>query len=295
MELNLCWWNLGISPPVKGIKKDKTEAIKLATHYLKKISQEKSVDFFGVCEISEDEAIDFKPLADKLHMEYLNLSGSIGRIIMDISIIYEPSKLEYVSFKYITKRQPDDRTLRVAVRVVFKDITTGRLLTFFLSHWPSIKSADEKTREDVAEALRNNITKILEDHGTESQIICMGDYNTNPYSVAINEKLYATRDYHRIKKKRNLLFNPFWYLLSDKKTNNLGTYHYKTGSSNRWFVFDQMLFSSSFIYGNADCLKLDMNSLDFHRILSDDNQCLDQKFFNTFDHYPIFCRIHHDH
>ncbi|WP_445923688.1 endonuclease/exonuclease/phosphatase family protein, partial [Klebsiella pneumoniae] len=168
------------------------------------------------------------------------------------------------------KIQPDDRTLRIAVRVVFKDAVTGNLITFFLSHWPSIRSADEKIREDAAESLRNNVNKILDDHGIESQIICMGDYNTNPYSVAI-------------KNKRKLLFNPFWYLLSDKKTNNLGTYHYKSGASNRWFVFDQMLFSSSFIYGGKDCLKLDMNSLDFHRILSDDNQCLDQRFFNTFD------------
>ncbi|EIW9339805.1 TPA: endonuclease/exonuclease/phosphatase family protein, partial [Klebsiella pneumoniae] len=33
MELNLCWWNIGISPPVKGVKKDKAEAIRLAKHY----------------------------------------------------------------------------------------------------------------------------------------------------------------------------------------------------------------------------------------------------------------------
>lgn len=294
MDLNLCWWNIGISPPVKSVKKNKTMAIKLAKNYIKEMSQEKNVDFFGICEISEDEAIDFQPLADELHLEYLNLSGSVGRIIMDISIMYEASKLDYVDYKYIIKRQPDERTLRIAVRVVFKDATTGKIITFFLSHWPSIRSADEKIREDAAESLRNNITKILDDHGPDSQIICMGDYNTNPYSIAINEKLYATRDYHRIKKKRNLLFNPYWYLLSDKKTNNLGTYHYKSGTSNRWFVFDQMLFSSSFIYGDNDCLKLDMSSLDFHRILSDDNQCLDQHFFNTFDHYPIFCRIYHD-
>lgn len=295
MELNLCWWNIGISPPVKSEKKDKTEAINLAKHYIKKISQEKSVDFFGICEISDDQAIDFKDLADKLHLEYLDLSGTVGRVIIDISIMYEASKLEFISHKYITKIQPDDRTLRVGVRTVFKDIKTDNLLTIFLSHWPSILSATEKTREDVAEALRNNITKIMNDHGSDSQIICMGDYNTNPYSVAISDKLYATRDYHQIRKKRKLLFNPFWYLLSDKKTNNIGTYHFKSGSTNRWYVFDQMLFSSSFLFGGDNCLRLDMNSLDFHRIMSEDNLCLDQRFFKSFDHYPIFCRIHHDH
>lgn len=294
MELNICWWNIGISPPIRSNNKDKTQAITLAKHYIKKMSQEKSVDLFGICEISEDEAIDFKDLAKKLDLEYLDLSGKVGRVIIDISIMYEASKLEFISFKYITKIQPDDKTLRVGVRVVFKDIKTERLLTVFLSHWPSVLSASEKTREDVAEALRSNISKILDDHGVDSQIICMGDYNTNPYSVAINEKLYATRDYHQVQKKRKLLFNPFWYLLSDKKTNNLGTYHYKSGSTNRWFVFDQILFSSSFLFGTDSCLQLDMNSLDFYRIMGDDNTCLDRRFFETFDHYPIFCRIYHD-
>ncbi|MBA5198945.1 endonuclease/exonuclease/phosphatase family protein [Pectobacterium aroidearum] len=295
MELNICWWNIGISPPIRIVKKDKQEAIEMAKEYIKYFSQEKNVDLFALCEISQDEAINFNILARDLEMEYLDLSGRVGRIIIDMSILYETSKLEFISYKYITKIQPDGKTLRVGVRVVFKDVITDRYLTFFLSHWPSRVSADEKIREDVAEALRNCITKIIDDHGVESQIICMGDYNTNPYSVAINEKLYATRDYHQIIKKRNLLFNPCWFLLSDKKTNNIGTYHHKSGASNRWYVFDQMLFSSSFIAGNNDCLKLDIDSLDFHRILSEDNGCLDDDFYRTFDHYPIFCRIHHEH
>lgn len=294
MEINICWWNIGVSPPIKINKKKKSKAIALAKQYILQFSQDKRVDFFGVCEISEDEAIDFKELADELHMKYLDLSGKVGRVIIDISILYEASKLKYISHKYITKIQPDDKTLRVGVRVVFEDIATKRLITFFLSHWPSRVSAEEKTREDVAEHLRCCITKIFEDQGPESQIICMGDYNTQPYSIAINEKLFATRDYHQIKKKRNLLFNPCWHLLSDNRTNNIGTYHFKAGTANRWFVFDQILFSSSFLVGKADCFTLDIDSLDFHRILGDDNICLDRNFYNTFDHYPIFCRIYHD-
>ncbi|MFN2993980.1 endonuclease/exonuclease/phosphatase family protein [Serratia plymuthica] len=293
MELNLCWWNIGISPPVRTQKKDKTEAVALAKHYIKKLSLERKVDFFAICEISEDEAMDFSDLAKKLHLTYLDLSGKVGRVIIDISVMYERSKIEYISHKYITQVQPDERTLRVGVRVVFKENISGKIITFFLSHWPSVLSATESTRENVAIALRNNIDRIFEKYGVESQILCMGDYNTNPYSSAIHEKLYTTRDYHLIKEKRRLLFNPFWYLLSDKKTNNIGTYHYKSASSNRWYVFDQIIFSSSFLYGNHSCLKLDINSLDFQKVLEDDNKCLDDRFFKTFDHYPIFCRVSH--
>lgn len=293
MELNICWWNIGISPPIKKQKKDKSEAIEMAKDYIKDVGEKKKIDFFAICEISEDEALDFSSVADELQLSYLDLSGIVGRVIIDISVMYEPTKLEYISHKYVTKIQPDERTLRVGVRVVFKETEKDRLITFFLSHWPSVLSADEIIREAAAISLRNNIDNIIEKHGAESQILCMGDYNTNPYSVAIHNNLYATRDFHIIKNKRKLLFNPFWYLLSDKKTNNIGTYHYKSGASNRWYVFDQMLFSSSFLYGRGDCFKLDIGSLDFHKALEDDNNCVDEVFFKTFDHYPIFCRVSH--
>jgi len=293
MELNICWWNIGISPPIKKQKNNKSEAVNLAIEYMKEISVKKKIDLFAICEISDEEALNFSSLADELQLSYLDLSGKVGRVIIDISIMYEASKLEYISHKYVTKIQPDERTLRVGVRVVFKDSDKERLITLFLSHWPSVLSADENVREAAAVSLRNNIDHILDKHGTESQILCMGDYNTNPYSSAIHNNLYSTRDYHIIKNKRRLLFNPFWYLLSDKKTNNIGTYHYKHAPSNRWYVFDQMLFSSSFLYGKEDCFKLDIGSLDFHKALEDDNNCVDEVFFKNFDHYPIFCRVSH--
>ncbi len=227
-------------------------------------------------------------------MEYIDLSGRIGRIFIDISIMYKMSKLEFISSKFLTKLQPDNRTIRVGVSVVFKEIENQKIITFFLSHWPSVLSADDKIRRIAAQELRNSIDKLFENQGKEAQIICMGDYNTEPYSDSMINTLYATRDYHIIKKKRELLFNPFWYLLSDKKTNNLGTYYYNSASMSRWYVFDQMIFSSSFLYGKEDCFKLDLEQIDFYRILNDDNHCLDDIFFKKFDHYPIFCRISHE-
>lgn len=294
MELNLCWWNIGVSPPIKKAKKENSETIKLAKDYIKDMVEKRHLDIVALCEISQDESIDFKELANELEMDYIDLSGKIGRVIIDVSIMYEMSKLEFISSKFLTKLQPDNRAVRVGVRIVFKETEYNRFITLFLSHWPSVLSADDKVRNSAAQELRINIDNILKKYGSDSQFICMGDYNTNPYSEAMVDILYATRDYHIIKKKRELLFNPFWYLLSDKKTNNIGTYYYKFAPSNRWHVFDQMIFSSSFLYGKDDCFKLDVDKLDFHKILKDDNECLDKVFFENFDHYPIFCRILHE-
>jgi len=294
MSLNLCWWNLGISPPIKKKKEDKKEAIELAKKYIKEISRNRSIDLFALCEVSEEEEIVFTDLAEELDLTYLDLSGRVGRIIIDMSVMYESSKIEYISHKNITKSQPDGRNLRVGVRVVFKILKTEKILTIFLSHWPSMLSATNEIRDDIAIALRSNIDSIFERYGFDSQIICMGDYNTQPYSSSIHEKLFATRDFHQIKKRRGLLFNPFWGLLSNGKSNNVGTYYYKSPQANRWFVLDQMMFSSSFLYGDKPCIKLDKTSFDYHNIISDDNIISDHVFFKNFDHYPIFCRLSHD-
>jgi len=294
MILNLCWWNIGISPPIKKQKEDKSQAIKIAKNYIKKISLSRNIDFFALCEISEDEAMCFNELAKKLKMSYLDLSDKVGRIIIDMSIMYEPSKLEYLQHKNIIHEKPDGRKLRVGVRVVFKDVKTGEIITFFLSHWPSNLSATDSIRDDIASVLRYYIDDIFNRFGSASQIICMGDYNTQPFSTAIHEKLFATRDYHIIKKKPRLLFNPFWGLLADGNMNNLGTYHFHSARDNRWYVFDQMMFSSSSLSSDEKKLKLHPDSFDFHRIISDDNVVSDERFFKTFDHYPIFCRLSHE-
>ncbi|MEB6390938.1 endonuclease/exonuclease/phosphatase family protein [Kluyvera ascorbata] len=295
MILNLAWWNIGISPPIKTRKKDKTLAIKIAKNYIKKISLQRDIDFFAICEISEEEAVSFKEISDKLQMSYLDLSDKVGRIIIDMAIMYEQSKLEYLHHKNIIHAQPNGRSLRVGVRVVFKDVSNGEIITFFLSHWPSMLSATDAVRDDIAAALRYHIDGIFTKHGASSQIICMGDYNTQPYSTALHEKLFATRDYHIIKKKPLLLYNPFWGLLANGNMNNIGTYHYTSAKDNRWYVLDQMIFSSSFLSEDKNKLKLQPASFDFHNIMSDDtNTVSDDVFFRTFDHYPIFCRLSHE-
>lgn len=292
MILNIAWWNVGISPPIKKQKDNKEEAIKIAKNYIKKLSVQREIDFFAICEISEDEAISFQEVSQKLNLLYLDLSDKVGRVIIDIAVMYEGSKLEYLHHKNIIHAQPNGRNLRVGVRVAFKDISNGEIITFFLSHWPSMLSASDSVRDDIATVLRYHIDEIYKEYGISSQIICMGDYNAPPYSTAIHEKLFATRDYHLIKKRPALLYNPFWGLLTNGKMNNIGTYHYHSPKENRWYVLDQMIFSSSFLLGSGNKLKLDPTSFDFHNIMSDDeNTISDNRFFKTFDHYPIFCRL----
>ncbi|KAB0584458.1 endonuclease/exonuclease/phosphatase family protein [Edwardsiella anguillarum] len=294
MEINICWWNIGISPPITTQKKDKSDVFTIALKYIKDISVSRNIDLFAMCEASENESEELKTLANELHLDFIDLSTQIGRVVLDMAIMYESSKLEFISKKNLIHEKPDGTNIRVGVRVTFKESLTEKIITIFLSHWPSKLSTDEHIRESAATSLRNAIDFIFNKYGNDSQILCMGDYNTPPYSNAIKNILSSTRDFHAIKKRPKVLFNPTWCFLSDNNTNNLGTYHLKTGKSERWHVIDQMIFSSSFIHGAKDTLKLDINSFDLQRALANDNKYLDEVLFSNFDHFPIFCKVYHE-
>lgn len=69
-KLNLGWWNIGISPPIRSNKAKKTDAITLAGNYITQFIQQRDLDFFALCEVSEDESCFLNDLAKKkiLHL-----------------------------------------------------------------------------------------------------------------------------------------------------------------------------------------------------------------------------------
>lgn len=68
MELNLCWWNIGISPPTKSKQNVKTEKVGLAKKYLEELIIKKTLDIIALSEVSENESYAFKQLATQLKM-----------------------------------------------------------------------------------------------------------------------------------------------------------------------------------------------------------------------------------
>lgn len=82
MDLNLCWWNMGLSPPIRSSKRIDIEDIGLAKQYLGRMIEKRTLDIVALCEISKKENLDFKQLASELNMEYVDLSGRIGRMFI---------------------------------------------------------------------------------------------------------------------------------------------------------------------------------------------------------------------
>lgn len=298
-RINLAWWNIGISPPILKQTISKDTELKKAGEMLLELSICESIDFFVFCEVSIEQSDFLKSIADNLSMEFIDLTGRDGRLVMDMSLMYESSKLEYISHKYINDSDGTGYNRRVGVRVLFKECRGGEFITFFLSHWASNLSASDKDRVKFSTILRREIDSIFKKHGVNSNIILLGDYNSQPYSYEINEVLETTKDYLLIKnhiKKRRLLFNPFWKCSSDNKYHSSGSFYFKNGEYDRWYAFDQMMFSSSFIVDgeNEHRLKIDLSSFKYYSIFDCEMMTMDDDFTKHFDHTPIFGRIYYE-
>lgn len=295
-SLNLAWWNLGVSPPTLMATKDKSIELGNAIRFIKKAAIERSIDLWVFCEVSTEDAPSLKAIADDLDLAFVDIFEVDRRVVIDLSFIYEASKLEYISSKNINVTMPDESTLRIGAKVIFRDLVNNDYITCFFSHWPSRLSLSEQDKIKFASSLRASIDSIFFRYGYSSKIILMGDYNSQPYSYSLHDTLYSTKDYNLVKKKPRLLFNPFWKIISDGNKNNIGTYFFKSPKIDRWFVFDQMMFSSSFLRGKGQDsnLMVDLESFCCHPITDNEGVILDKPFHNSFDHSPIFGRLHYE-
>lgn len=298
MDINIAWWNTNVSPPVRKKIKKKESSYKslFAAAYIKKFATEYNVDFFALCEVSDREFSILKNLAMKLQMEFLGLSHTINKVIMDFAILFESSKLQHVKSNYITPDNASGSSLRIGVHVIFKEEKNKELIHMILSHWPANSTKKDKLIQ-IASRLRDYIDNhIYSVYGHESKIICVGDYNQQPYSNVITEHLESTKDIFNIKKRAlsKLLYNPCWKLLSNCPGNNSGTYYHRVNKKDRWYVFDQLLFSYSLLSDNINEIKFDSNSIQTHFVFNNNDKVIDSRFIRNFDHFPIFGRLKYD-
>ncbi|WP_353167479.1 endonuclease/exonuclease/phosphatase family protein [Providencia sp.] len=298
-RINLAWWNIGISPPIHRTLKDKTNELIAVKTFLTDLFVDKSIDFFVFCEVSSNNTDFLSDLAQELSLDFVDLTSKNGRLILDMSVMYESSKLEYITHKSINEDDASGVGIRAGVKVIFKELKTEKFITFFLSHWNSKLSIDEMDRNDFSNILRKMIDRVFDTYGIDSHVILLGDYNTQPYAQALHENLKTTKDYLLIKekpKKERMLFNPFWKCISDNKYHSTGSYYHEYGRYDRWFAFDQMMFSSSFIIDNDEKypLRLDLSSFKYHSLFDCDTMVMDSDFLAIFDHVPIFGRIYYD-
>lgn len=293
MNVSLMWWNTSLSPAIANNKNHngdiESEAFSMLEHFLHDLR----FDLLCLGEVDSDVLGKIENRFAGGSYVVLDRCSRAGNTRFDIGVVYNKEKLEFVDVKDIIK-QRGGRTCKVAQLIEFTIDGGNTELFVFASHWPSNLYGNDKGPH--ASEMRNIIDDIQTSNDIDALIVCMGDFNEEPFQSTLSGALMATRDRSLVRQKKDLLYNPFWKKMGCKSNYHHsnydeysigGSYFHKNNSQCRWYTYDQMIFSSGFI-GNTDWhLNEQLTFIWAEDVMA--SKVLDNK--HPFDHFPIVGQI----
>lgn len=285
-HLTFCWWNTSLSPNGQTRDDSTAHSADCVDIVVREILKFKSVDFLAIGEVSESDLELFKKSLSSTSYEIIGCHESAGRGNFSQAYIYDSTKLQILKSEVLTWRLAG-RTYRAGHSLVVETYETSRFLVI-VSHWPSkLQSENDSIRPQLATTIRNYCDDISESIDGNPAIILMGDYNSEPFEIALAESLMASRDRTRVMKKKDLFYNPYWKNLGMSDCNRFcGSYYHRSGILGNWRLFDQMIFSSNLIDGDKWYIDEQATELGLESVYK-----LIENRKTHFDHLPVFARL----
>lgn len=293
-NLFFTWWNTSLAPSAK--TRANANQRNVVYDIINFMINTLNIDFIALGEVSEIDITNIKLNCNLNNHMVVSGIDKAGRSSFDTCYIYNSKKIEFIGYMNSVIKK-NRKTYRLAQKVDIKVVSTDTLMHLFISHWPSRLHypKDDPERHQWGIRLRMIIDEISSLYDNNPYIICMGDYNDEPFDTSIAEHLMATRDRDLVIQRKALFYNPFWRQLGYTRNKNeteleqssCGSYYYKNGSITKWHTFDQIMFSHSFI--KYDKWRLDDESANILclpgllDIIKDPNE--------IFDHLPIITKI----
>lgn len=289
MKLTLVWWNTSLAPLSKTAASE--SHLNTVCRVLECFVEQLQADFIALGEINDDHFNYLEQYTNINGFRWLNLSGKNERITFDTCVLVREDKLQILYTQNLILPKATN-SVKIGQKLIMAVADYDSPVHIFLSHWTNVRDCHEADRQHLGIRLRYEVDTILLSDNS-APVILLGDYNAEPFADSLTTGLSSTRDMTRVRKKPLLLYNPFWRHLGEAKSykhgvdsttkNRCGTYYYKSGSITRWHTFDQMLFSSCFIGGNAWHLNEELTGIiDTPELF---NLVIDAK--QKFDHLPI--------
>lgn len=290
-QLVLMWWNTSLSPPVPD--PGRTEAdVNFAISHIKKLRCDYQFDLLGLCEVSSE---DLRAIIDGVGDPYLAVADETdrsSRLKIDTAIIYDRRKLEKVDSRNFIDRYGNE-TFKAGTLVSFLEPATKSLIHVVVSHWPGRQSAPEHSakRAKLGQYLCQEMRKLKEVI-PDPYIVLMGDYNDDPFAESLASHLLATRDRELARSNGDFFYNPFWRCIgesapspeSDIDSSICGTHYYRSGTHSKWFTYDQIIFSSSFLKESGVAILDEKHS---QITATSDLRDLLLSYKSIFDHFPV--------
>jgi hypothetical protein len=285
-KLSFAWWNTGLSPSAKSRAND--EQRNIAIQVIRHLLLVEKIDFLVLGEIADEDIFAFGQIKDLNNYRVKSGVSKIGHIAFDTCFIYQPHKIAIDNDVVEIDTGRSGSKLKIAQKLTLRVAITQNPLYLFVSHWASRLYCPESSpdRQLLGIRLRDGVDNILSDNS--ELIILLGDYNDEPFDDSLAQQLMATRDKALVKRKPNLLYNPFWRHLthSDIQLSYAGTYYHKSGKTTKWRTFDQIIVSSAFLNGELQLNEIETGIVHIPYYLK---QVKDGK--TIFDHLPVKATI----
>lgn len=248
--LTVVWWNTSLAPP-RGEPATPAQQ-DVAVEVVAQLIAGRNIDLIVLGEVSDGEGPLFRAMADSIGYSVTDGCTVVGRSRFDTMFLYKSSRMT-ISGPVSLVTQKGARTFRIAQRIDVSITDAKRPMHIFVSHWSS-RLSTEADRELLGMRLRDEVDELFKLYESTPDIILLGDYNDEPFDKSLTERLLSTRDRNMAKQKSYLLYNPFWRYLGAACGDAIddcwklgGSYYHQDGAITRWRLFDQMIFSTSFL------------------------------------------------
>ncbi|WP_409097265.1 endonuclease/exonuclease/phosphatase family protein [Providencia stuartii] len=296
--LSIAWWNTSMSPSKSRDRMD-DEQYKIAISIIVMLIDTYNLDFLCLGEVSPNDINLLKGLLnDNFDIYDGTFKSSNSRIVHDMCVIYKKEKLIFLNDTDITKQKIPLGSIRAGLELQFQHIQSGQDFFIYAVHWPSRTTnsygEDTNKRYELGATVRNAIENRAEDKNGKFYIV-LGDFNDEPFSKSITEGIGATRDRKLLRRKPELLYNPFWRHVGHPiafpnvghETMSCGTCYSSSESTTNWATFDQILFSSSFL--TSSTWRLKEESIKIIRDFELEKIVYNSRYF--IDHLPVVASI----
>ncbi len=252
LGFNIGWWNSHLTPP--GGKKLPDTEKPLVLKTIEDMLSVTAIFFLG--EVDQEDMDWLEKKLENKNLTVIFFRPHNDNSKFNLGVIYR-NDLVLIENPQFRMAAAGGSNYKLAVQVDAKifDMLNVRI---FVSHWPSrlLLPDEAPNRITLGHSLRSEIDSSFKDGW--DHLILLGDYNEEPYNQSMRSMLRASRDSPHVFKKKELLYNPFWthiscpngYSRDGSQPTPIGTYYYSAADLHKWLVFDQMLFSHSFVGGS---------------------------------------------
>ena len=203
-------------------------------------------DILGVCEVENRFVMDLlmtalQPLGRGYDVVHADTDDRRG---IDVAFIFDADLFtpEMVFNHFVLRRTATRNIVQVNFRTQH-----GRLFVVIGNHWPSRsggKFESEGYRQIAGETLAYFHQRILEEHGPDTPVLAMGDFNDEPFNRSVVDYALAVESRTKVINARSpRLLNLMWPL----KGRGLGTFYFNNFPN----VLDQFLVNKNMLVQDA--------------------------------------------